>query len=71
MKSFNLKPLHKRVGNWIVTNEKNGGYFYLNVCDYLKQYDEEIPTSCTGIFLFNIDIYFKIFCNISNIFYNI
>lgn len=50
MKNFNLKPLHKRVGNMMVTNEKDGGYFYLNVCDYLNGYDEEIPSSCTGYY---------------------
>jgi len=33
----------------MVTNVKAGGRFYLNVCDYLNQYDEVIPTSCTGI----------------------
>ncbi|VVC44230.1 Hypothetical protein CINCED_3A025444 [Cinara cedri] len=45
---FNLNPLHKRVGNIIVPNEKSGGLFYLNVCSYLNQYNEKIPTSCTG-----------------------
>lgn len=48
---FNLKPLHKRVGNFIVPNEISGGHFYLNVCGYLNQYREEIPTSCTGNFI--------------------
>lgn len=46
---YNLKPLHKRVGNWLVINYINGGKFYLNVCDYLNQYGEEIPKSCSGM----------------------
>ncbi|XP_025206725.1 cation-independent mannose-6-phosphate receptor isoform X2 [Melanaphis sacchari] len=44
---FNLKPLHKRVDNWKIINENNGGIFYLNICGYLNKYDGQIPTSCT------------------------
>ncbi|XP_060841059.1 cation-independent mannose-6-phosphate receptor [Rhopalosiphum padi] len=43
---FNLKPLHKRVDNWKIINENNGGIFYLNICGYLNVYDRQIPTSC-------------------------
>ncbi|XP_050439703.1 cation-independent mannose-6-phosphate receptor-like isoform X2 [Adelges cooleyi] len=44
---YNLKQLHKRVGNWDVSNEKSGGTFYLNVCGYLNQYGLKIPNACT------------------------
>lgn len=53
----------------MVINIESGGKFYLNFCDYLNQYDEIIPTSCTGchinrFFFFNVSllnffIYFK------------
>lgn len=56
--NFNLKPLHKRMGNYIVSNTKSGGHFYLNICSYLNQYREEIPTSCLGNFL-KLFFYFK------------
>jgi len=48
MVRFNLKPLHKRVDNWKIINENNGGIFYLNICGYLNEYDRQMPTSCTG-----------------------
>ncbi|XP_050535949.1 cation-independent mannose-6-phosphate receptor isoform X3 [Daktulosphaira vitifoliae] len=44
--NFNLKPLHKRFGNWIIPNEKFGGNFYINVCDSLNTYDQKIPLKC-------------------------
>ncbi|KAF0758761.1 cation-independent mannose-6-phosphate receptor [Aphis craccivora] len=47
MVRFNLKPLHKRVDNWKIINEDNGGIFYLNICGYLNEYDRQMPTSCT------------------------
>lgn len=34
----------------IVPNEKDGGKFHLNVCDYLNQYGEKIPASCSGYY---------------------
>jgi hypothetical protein len=33
-------------------NYETGGKFYLNVCDYLNQYDEEIPELCSGTLMY-------------------
>lgn len=53
---FDLKPLHKRIGNWIVANEKDGGYFIINICGFLNPYSEQIPTSCAGYYIINLCI---------------
>jgi len=49
-----------------VNNEKtDGGQFYLNICDYLNQYDEDIkiPSSCIGYsFIETLMFSLKVIC---------